>query len=731
MPPRRKSEVDRIGALQGFDVLRAPFAGIVTQRYVDVGALMPAPTNATQSAQPLVDIADTTRVRVVVYLGQRDAVGVRLGDALSVVRDDDPLHPIAGRVTQIPHELDPRTRTMWVECDLDNPTGKFYPGVYVTVVLDVAAPAGVLIPSAALALQELARRWSRWSKMAWRTSPPSRSRTTTARRRASSRASRRATRSRRGSATRLVDGGRVQHRSRAGTAGQAGHTSAAQGLVVKWLVVLLVPSAALAEPVEFHDAIRRAIEHNPDRQVALEEIARVEGLLTQATSALLPQLGLAGSYTRLEGDRVIQGRRAFAASSVIAQIGVTAPIVDLRAYAELQAGERHRRRDRGPGRRATKRDGAIATARAYFTAYTAARLVEISQHVRDAAQIQVDYVRDRRKGGVSSELELARAEAELAIDEAQIATATAARVRAEEALGVIMGSDRPVSPSGDPELGEPHDGPGIASRADVIASRRNTEAMVWSRRHDWLDWVPTLRLTGDRFVDAPTVEPIPWRGYEDVLLTLTVPLYDGGYRHRRPRAARRAGGRGAHPGGRDGASGDLGGADRARDRDRHPAGARCLRIAAQKSQLALEEQPPPAIAQAPLRDLARGGDRAADRTRYRDARGARRERLPLGGGARPARRDRRVPVSLARVLYQPLTFKSGARMPNRIALAAMTNQQSNADGTLSEDEYAWLARAAPMAASRMIATCAAYVALDGKAWPGRSSASIARRTCRA
>ena len=69
------------------------------------------------------------------------------------------------------------------------------------------------------------------------------------------------------------------------------------------------------------------------------------------------------------------------------------------------------------------------------------------------------------------------------------------------------------------------------------------------------------------------------------------------------------------------------------------------------------------------------------------------------------------------MLYQPYTFKSGATMPNRIALAAMTNQQSHADGTLSDDEYTWLARRAD-GGFGMIATCAANVSLDGKAWPG-------------
>ena len=70
----------------------------------------------------------------------------------SIARDDDPTHPISGSVTRIPQDLDLRTRTMWVECELPNPDGRLYPGLFVTVTLDVPAPDGVLIPSDAVAL---------------------------------------------------------------------------------------------------------------------------------------------------------------------------------------------------------------------------------------------------------------------------------------------------------------------------------------------------------------------------------------------------------------------------------------------------------------------------------------------------------------------------------------------------------------------------------------------------
>jgi 2,4-dienoyl-CoA reductase-like NADH-dependent reductase (Old Yellow Enzyme family) len=69
-------------------------------------------------------------------------------------------------------------------------------------------------------------------------------------------------------------------------------------------------------------------------------------------------------------------------------------------------------------------------------------------------------------------------------------------------------------------------------------------------------------------------------------------------------------------------------------------------------------------------------------------------------------------------VFAPLTLRSGCVLPNRIALAAMTNLQSHRDGRLGDDEFAWLARRAD-GGFGVIATCAAYVARDGKAWDGQ------------
>ncbi|MCD8481340.1 MAG: NADH:flavin oxidoreductase [Verrucomicrobia bacterium] len=64
---------------------------------------------------------------------------------------------------------------------------------------------------------------------------------------------------------------------------------------------------------------------------------------------------------------------------------------------------------------------------------------------------------------------------------------------------------------------------------------------------------------------------------------------------------------------------------------------------------------------------------------------------------------------------------SGLTMPNRYWLAAMTNQQSHEDGTLSDDEFTWLKRRAE-GGFGVVTTCAVHVTRHGQGWPGELGA---------
>lgn len=68
-------------------------------------------------------------------------------------------------------------------------------------------------------------------------------------------------------------------------------------------------------------------------------------------------------------------------------------------------------------------------------------------------------------------------------------------------------------------------------------------------------------------------------------------------------------------------------------------------------------------------------------------------------------------------LHDRLSLSHGPSWANRFALAPLTNTQSNADGTLSEDEYRWLVARAE-GGFGLTMTCATYVARAGQAWGG-------------
>lgn len=69
-------------------------------------------------------------------------------------------------------------------------------------------------------------------------------------------------------------------------------------------------------------------------------------------------------------------------------------------------------------------------------------------------------------------------------------------------------------------------------------------------------------------------------------------------------------------------------------------------------------------------------------------------------------------------LFDAVTFAHGPAMPNRFMLAPLTNQQSHADGTLSDDEHRWLTMRA-LGGFGLTMTCAAHVQAVGQGFAGQ------------
>ena len=142
-----QADLRRVQALRGYEVLRAPFDGVVTARYVDPGAL----TNASATGSPVVDVSDSARVRLFVNVGQDAAPFVRVGDHGTITLDQHPEVRMPATVRRVADALDVRSRTMLVELWPDGePPVRRVPGLFVHVALRVRVPALPSIPAEAL-----------------------------------------------------------------------------------------------------------------------------------------------------------------------------------------------------------------------------------------------------------------------------------------------------------------------------------------------------------------------------------------------------------------------------------------------------------------------------------------------------------------------------------------------------------------------------------------------------
>jgi RND family efflux transporter MFP subunit len=119
----------QVSALSDYRRISAPFAGIITNRYADTGALVAAGTSSSTQAIPVVRIAQISVLRLVLPIPESVAAQIHLGDPVKVhvqALNQD----IEGKVSRFAGSLDMQTRTMETEIDFDNRSGRLLPGMY-------------------------------------------------------------------------------------------------------------------------------------------------------------------------------------------------------------------------------------------------------------------------------------------------------------------------------------------------------------------------------------------------------------------------------------------------------------------------------------------------------------------------------------------------------------------------------------------------------------------------
>lgn len=139
--------------MKSYEDIRAPFDGVITARFLDPGALVQnAQTNAT-SSQPVLTIADDSKVRVDIYVAQQDVPDVHVGDIADVADATDESRVTHARVARTAAQLDPRTRTLLVELEVDNRDHFLVPGSFVYVTLHAPVRSYPRIPVGSLLIR--------------------------------------------------------------------------------------------------------------------------------------------------------------------------------------------------------------------------------------------------------------------------------------------------------------------------------------------------------------------------------------------------------------------------------------------------------------------------------------------------------------------------------------------------------------------------------------------------
>jgi RND family efflux transporter MFP subunit len=131
-----EANAKQYAALSDYSRITAPFAGVVTNRYADTGALVAAGTSSSTQAIPVVRLAQISVLRLVLPIPESVAAQIHLRDPVTVhvqALNQD----IQGKVCRFADSLDRQTRTMETEIDFDNRDGHLIPGMYAETQLSL------------------------------------------------------------------------------------------------------------------------------------------------------------------------------------------------------------------------------------------------------------------------------------------------------------------------------------------------------------------------------------------------------------------------------------------------------------------------------------------------------------------------------------------------------------------------------------------------------------------
>ena len=105
-----------------YATIKAPFQGVIAERMVELGELV-LDASRNSGAKALYRVVADDKLRIRFFVSAPDAPVCRAGNPVEIYFEELDMKPMKAAVTRVADALDPRTRTMEVEIEVDNPRG--------------------------------------------------------------------------------------------------------------------------------------------------------------------------------------------------------------------------------------------------------------------------------------------------------------------------------------------------------------------------------------------------------------------------------------------------------------------------------------------------------------------------------------------------------------------------------------------------------------------------------
>ena len=147
-----QAELGRLNTLAAYENITAPFDGIITNRFADLGSLIQAGTSSDTQSLPLVQLAQDSLLRLRFPVPEAQTPLIENGKKVEItVPALD--RTFIGRIIRYAWLINRSTRTMTTEVDVENPQGVIKAGMYASVKLPLrVANQALAVPLQALTI---------------------------------------------------------------------------------------------------------------------------------------------------------------------------------------------------------------------------------------------------------------------------------------------------------------------------------------------------------------------------------------------------------------------------------------------------------------------------------------------------------------------------------------------------------------------------------------------------